>query len=521
MNPRARPTQVATLPPLAHGAFRVLQNNCNKKGFGFIQAVQDTLFPNHASTASWWAGITPPIGVSRYDAWIRLTLLQQSLYDGPIEPRRTSQNVRRLAMNIIATAFALALTLTLPAYAGQTNLSTGEKCWGSDCIDTETGDIDVDDMDSSPDETNTSNSLDVSETCETVAQRLYDLCLATPGSDARTCLHEYDLGLDNCQDVTSGDGSDDDDTGCAGRDCIVFENVSGDEIGFMVDGADASGDFNSRVYTTSDATYELSYDVLGRSDDQEEVTAFSKRRPPFARNPASFQEGSDLVSIRFEDEITLDFTVWIVDVDSLNTVNNRTNETLDSLAYAEERWKAERVGLALGDVRVVDKTGDPQAHDLRDCETCGATYFSNLASEIGLDSGRINIYLTRKAVGSRYYGVAERGGDQIAMGMYTGGADLLMHEIAHNFTLQHTDNTDDHFDSKNVAVSIASIWNRRESFSEGQTFRAHFEPTSAINDTYSARPGLYTVSCTHSITATVACPRIQKRIWADDGFPAN
>jgi hypothetical protein len=310
--------------------------------------------------------------------------------------------------------------------------------------------------------------------------------------------------------------------GCDGPDKVVFENESGNEIGFWVDGADSTGTFNGKTFTTSDTVFEFSFEVLERPDDSEEVAAFTRGRPPFVRNPMTFHDGQDLVLIDFQDEIELDFSVWIVDVDWVNTVSNRENETIDALAYAEGIWDTERMGLKVGSITVHDATGDPDADDddVRDHEEDDDDYFENIASEIGFDADRINIYLVRKAFGSRYYGVAEVGGDQLAMGMYTGGEDLLIHEIGHNFSMEHVDG-DANFDSKNVGTSVGSVWTKRQFFTEGQTFRCHMEPGSAINDTYDARTGLYTIDCDHSSSATVGCPRIHKRIWADGSFPAN
>lgn len=308
--------------------------------------------------------------------------------------------------------------------------------------------------------------------------------------------------------------------GCDGPDKVVFDNDSGSEIGFWVDGADSTGDFNGKTFTTNDTVFEFAFDVLARSDDSNEVAAFTRNRPPFVRHPAFFHAGEDLALVSFQDEIVLDFSVWIVDVDILNTVTNRENETIDALDYAEDIWEEERMGIRVGSITFHDATGDPDADDVRDHEEGQVGYTDDLASLIGFDAGKINIYLVRKTFGSRYFGLGEVGGDKIAMGMYTGGKDLLIHEISHNFSLEHTDD-DSNFDTRNVAISIGSIWTKRQHYTEGQTFRCHTEPGSAINATYNARPGQYTIDCSHSNDATVGCPRIQKRIWPDGSLPAN
>lgn len=313
--------------------------------------------------------------------------------------------------------------------------------------------------------------------------------------------------------------------GCEGPDTLIISNEGSDEVTVMIDGADAQGEFVDRIYKVNDSVAEIPVDLIARGDGFEEAVAFTRNRAPFFRNPTSFRENKDVIYVSFEDEISLDFTVWIVDVDGVNTVNNRTNETLDALAFADERWVEERVGLRVGDVRIVDSTNDPDANDLRDCRPCDDTHFDNLANDIGFDDNRINIYLIRKAgdsMWSRYFGIAERPGDQVVMGMYTGSDDLLMHELAHNFGLRHVDdgiNADDdsNFDSNNVATSTPAAFTTRLYFSEGQTFRCHSLPDGAINAVYQARPGGYTFDCLHTDDNT-RCPPVKRRIWRDGNF---
>lgn len=314
-------------------------------------------------------------------------------------------------------------------------------------------------------------------------------------------------------------------TGCDKPDTVIITNKFPLEVGIMIDGANSSTEFTGKTYITNDDNFEIPDDIIARGDGIGSLVAFNYRRPPFMRSPISWRSGLDIVAVPFEDEISLDFTVWIVDVDMLNTVTNRCNETLDALAYAEQKFVDEKVGLLVGDVRVVDMTNDSDAQDLRDCDPCNDAYFQDLKDDIGFDDGRINIYLVRKAnpTWGRYYGrVNDIGGEQIIMGMYTGAEDLLIHEIAHNLKLEHVDGNSN-FDKKNVAISKGSSTKKRQYITEGQTFRMHFHEISAINDTYNARPGLYTTSdCDHSYSASTECPAVQKRIWSDgSNWPAN
>jgi V8-like Glu-specific endopeptidase len=100
------------------------------------------------------------------------------------------------------------LTFSLPAYAGKSNPDTGEKCWGRDCIDPEDR-PDLPEAVDSPGPAPTSTSAGLSEACEIVAQRVYDLCLASPDANASVCNQEYDEAYENCVGGPDGDPPDD------------------------------------------------------------------------------------------------------------------------------------------------------------------------------------------------------------------------------------------------------------------------------------------------------------------------
>lgn len=313
--------------------------------------------------------------------------------------------------------------------------------------------------------------------------------------------------------------------GCnEGPDHIYFENEGSDMIGLMIDGADADGDFTDEtILIPGTSAYDFTINLLPRDDGNEEIAAFTRGRPPYVINPTIFREQRNVDRVPFGDEMAFDFTIWVLDTGAgANGFTNRVNETIDGLMFCEERWLEERMGIRIGDIRIFDERHDSDADDLRDHEldTDNSVYFPALASEIGYDAGRINIYLIRKVGGSRRYGATLLGQDQIIMGMWSGSVDLLFHEIGHDFTLDHIDD-DSNFNSKNAMKSTGNVFTRRLYMTEGQTYRSHTHSQSAINDTYNARPGAYTVDCGHD-EATVFCPRIEKRIWSDgNAFSAN
>ena len=87
----------------------------------------------------------------------------------------------------IRMLLALAVMLSSPAHAGQ--LSAGA---------------------TTADRSTPAHAVDVEGTCEAVADRIYNLCLATPDSDAGACLRERDRAYDDCIEAAS-DGSDEPD----------------------------------------------------------------------------------------------------------------------------------------------------------------------------------------------------------------------------------------------------------------------------------------------------------------------
>jgi hypothetical protein len=174
------------------------------------------------------------------------------------------------------------------------------------------------------------------------------------------------------------------------------------------------------------------------------------------------------------------------------------------------------MGLRFSNFEIVDATGDSDA----------ATYFNfdcslknGIETDIGKTNGIINIYYVDRVDGGTGRGNAcSIGSDFVAMASNTGD-ELLSHELGHDFGLTHID-ADTDFDQTNVMHSAS---NTRQYMTEGQTFRAHVKPMSALNDAniYNARPGKPTRNCPRT-TSNNECPRNNKRIWSDGAsFPAN
>jgi len=188
---------------------------------------------------------------------------------------------------------------------------------------------------------------------------------------------------------------------------------------------------------------------------------------------------------------------------------------------AQQLFADERFGVSLAPLEIVDATGSPKAATWN-AFVCGtnptnALNVPALQADIGARAGRINVYVVNLVDGSTARGNAcATGGGFVAIAAGS-GAELLAHELGHDFALDHIDDLAQTFDVRNVMYSASSV---RQFLTEGQTFRAHTRPNSALNAVYSVRAGQPTRACDRD-TPTVECPVIHKRLWADGTYVPN
>ena len=184
---------------------------------------------------------------------------------------------------------------------------------------------------------------------------------------------------------------------------------------------------------------------------------------------------------------------------------------------AQQIYTDERMGVHMP-VEIVDATTNPKAATYASfaCGAANATVTA-IQADIGARQGRLNVYLVGLVDGSTSRGNAcAIGGSFVAIAAGS-GAELLAHELGHDFGLEHIDDLTSDFGMTNVMHSASSY---RQFFTEGQTFRAHLRPNSAINQVFNLRPGLPTRNCDRD-TLTLDCPPIKKRLWDDGSWPAN
>lgn len=284
----------------------------------------------------------------------------------------------------------------------------------------------------------------------------------------------------------------------------IKNNRSGEEIGLLVDGTFDTRFVNDSAFTTLNPSIDLEQ-ISGKG----EVIAFSNFRPPALLENMNWTTDRDSFALNLQNEILIPVTVWVLRGPFNTTRTSAINWSLTTSSI----WENERMGVAFDNFEIIDATGDPDAPNYFDFRCSMRT---NMKNDIGNKAGRINIYIVETVDGGSARGQAcSIGSDFVAMAAGA-GSELLSHEIGHNFGLFHTDNLST-FSRRNVMHSAS---NSRQYFTEGQVFRSHFGSTSALNDTYNARPGQITRNCGHTQRDN-QCPAIDKRIWEDGTFGPN
>lgn len=295
-----------------------------------------------------------------------------------------------------------------------------------------------------------------------------------------------------------------------GTATLQFLATAGAPDGALVSDALSTSVANFSGYSTATAAVNV-----GPRSGGGEVIAFGAARA-VALQPVTWTTagGNQTVPVQLGPALAAPLTIWVVAGPAATT--NQTALTL--YQTAQQIAVAERFGIDMSSVEFRDATGNAKAATWS-AFSCGAgnANVAALQSDIGVRPGRINVYLVGLVDGSTSRGNAcSIGGGFVAVAAGA-SAELLAHELGHAFALEHIDDLVADFDEHNVMHSASSS---RQSLTEGQTFRAHLRPASAVNAVYAARPGQPTRNCDRD-TLTLQCPAIAKRIWADGPYSAN
>ena len=198
----------------------------------------------------------------------------------------------------------------------------------------------------------------------------------------------------------------------------------------------------------------------------------SRRDRPVALQSALWATafGNQTVSVPFANAFDTAVTIWVVAGPYATT--QQTALTL--WQTAQQIYTRRAAGRASVPVEIVDATANAKAATYA-AFTCGTANASvtSIQADIGARPGRINVYLVGLVDGSTSRGNAcAIGGGFVAIASGS-GAELLAHELGHDFGLEHIDDLTTDFGRTNVMHSAS---NSRQYLTEGQTFRAHLRP---------------------------------------------
>jgi hypothetical protein len=254
---------------------------------------------------------------------------------------------------------------------------------------------------------------------------------------------------------------------------------------------------------------------VGPREGPGEIVAFGAGRPVAVHSTAfSTALADQTVTVPFAPAIDMPVTIWVVAA----PFAARQQAAITWWQTAQALFAAERLGVRMDALEIVDATGNANAPAWSSF-ACGPNNANvdAIRAAIGTRGDRINVYLVNLVDGSTSRGNACIVGGSFVAIAAGAGSELLAHELGHDLALEHVDDRTADFDATNVMHSASNV---RQFLTEGQLFRAHLRPTSALNMVYGARPGLPARDCDRD-TLTLDCPSIATRLWSDGIFPPN
>jgi hypothetical protein len=303
------------------------------------------------------------------------------------------------------------------------------------------------------------------------------------------------------------------DTTCSNPDVVQFTQAGiNASVGIVLDGeTDGPVSLNDASFLeTSDGSRTATFNVgpIVRSSATNEVIAFSDfNAPTYLDTPWTIAR--DTFGVPVDGLIATTMTMWIL----AGPFPAQNTTVALAVARCGAIWQSERAGLRFSTVTIRDATANPLAGRYLVFPFAAPFDINTLQRDIGFDPGRLNVYWVNTVDGGTGNGTQFDGTPIALMGRNASGG-LLAHELGHAFVLEHVGAS---FDANNVMIQST---NARQFLTEGQIFRMHFHPSSAVNFLYRARPGRPTRVCSAS-TADGLCLSNSKRLWADGNFPPN
>lgn len=335
------------------------------------------------------------------------------------------------------------------------------------------------------------------------------------------------------------------------EDTVYLEQAPKAETGILVDGVfqkDAKSPAifkNDKGFTSKSMPIPIGH-VDKASGKNNEIVAFAQDRPVLLKEKVTWSNAYDDIKLTFRSKpFSIPISLWILfDKDKDSKIGAEKKALTGAILQTNTSWKQENMGLKL----VAAGSDFHNALPSMNSKSSGYTKFScgnnfaTLKTDIGFVKGRVNIYMVDEVmVGTtyaKYHGqTCVVGSDIIVVGSAF-QATLLTHELGHSLNLYHpptswmksADRTVEKPKKNKLSIYNALVPDSysHKYFTEGQVFRAHVNPDSALNDIYTERSKLGSTkgyptraTCTKD-NADFKCPDLDRRLWANGAFyPSN
>jgi hypothetical protein len=294
-------------------------------------------------------------------------------------------------------------------------------------------------------------------------------------------------------------------------DSVTVSGGDGSENGILVDGTQGGTFQNDDRATGPDG----SGIVVGPfSAAPGEAIAYTVGHAPTLNTPINWSAAADNIGFPFDPKYKVKFRIWIVK----GPFAAGQTRAVNACIRTSQIWRDERQGLGFSTFQISDATATPNAplYHAFNCAKAG-----DMKTDIGFDNNAVNVYYVDTVdfgTGAFTSNGVWCGGNVVAMGQSTSD-HLFSHEIGHAYDLQHVNSIGTFFDTTNVMHNAS---NDRNFLTEGQTFRAVFNPASVINSIGDRVGPTRACDGTSTSTTDASCPALQKRIWSDGAsWPPN
>jgi len=296
----------------------------------------------------------------------------------------------------------------------------------------------------------------------------------------------------------------------AGPDIVRLPPAAevGVQAGFLLDGHLLGAFRDDTVFTTMST--EVPVGAVRASGRRNEIIAFPAGRPPTVVAP-DWTPGVDTVAVPAREVVTLPLSVWVV----FGPYADAEAAILEDIEVANQLFASQRLGLRI-EAEIIDRTGHAEADVYLDVSEVTGPERTGIGA-LGFTPGRINVYAIRTIAsaieGNIVLGQADIGGEYVLMAPQGWGRRTFPHELGHVLGLLHVQD-EPGFESANLMWAGGDP--DRHALTEGQTFRAHYDRSSALTGIFRAVPTDQVRSCLGDAGAvSPACPEQDLRLFPE------